>query len=629
MKRILLVLCSLAFVLCSLWAQPSAGHYSGIDGKSSEALFNAVSVAANKGYKKISYDGLYTAYKTTDMKNGKIWDMYSDCGFSTGNKCGSYKNECDCYNREHSVPQSWWGGGTSNQGSDIFHVIPTDGKVNGMRSNLPFGEVGSASYTSGNGCKVGTSSFSGYTGKVFEPIDEYKGDLARGVLGAMTKWKGKWTESNGNIVFTGTYTESSNFGLKTYAMNLFLKWHREDPVSQKELDRNNGIEDTQGNRNPFIDYPELVEYIWGNKKGQTVHLSDLCSAYTGNCTGGGNEDEAVLYYPTSSSKLDMGETTTGETLTHSITVSGHGMTGNISFSFSGTHAAYFTVSPTYITAAQANASQPVAIIYRPTQAGAHTASLVVTSATSDFTTFAVPITASAVAGNSGENPGNNPTEVPDGDYAKVKTALADYSGIYLIVNEANNVIVDGSQSDKLASANTMNVTIADGTITATAAIDAAAFTVAPMAGGYSIRTQDGTYIGGTNKNTIHTATEPILNTISINSGNATIASESRTLRYNESAHMFRYYTSGQKDIQLYKKQVTTGGPTTNIDEVCVFAYGNILSCTTDMPMMLQVFDYTGRLVLQANDITTFEQALPSGLYLVRLGNTTTKVRIYE
>ncbi len=632
MKRILFILVFGSWLVAPIMAQPSAGHYSGIDGKSGASLFNAVSTAANKGYKKISYDGLYTAYKTTDMKDGKIWDMYSDCGFSTGDKCGNYKNECDCYNREHSIPQSWWGGGTGNQGSDIFHVIPTDGKVNGMRSNYPLGEVGSASYTSNNGCKVGTSSFSGYSGKVFEPIDEYKGDLARGVLGAMTKWKGSWTDGNGNVVFNGNYTADSNFGLKTYAVNLFLKWHRQDPVSQKELDRNNGIERTQGNRNPFIDYPELVEYIWGNKQGQTVHLSALCSAYTGDCTGGGgSEDEAVLYYPTSNSTLAMGEHTAGETATQSITVSGAHLTGNISFSFSGTHAAYFSVSPTYITAAQAHAGHTVAIIYKPTQAGAHTASLVLTSDTGDFTTFAMPITASAVAGSSSEDPGTGggETEVPDGDYAKVKTALADYSGIYLIVNEANGVMLDGSKPSALTSANTMSVTISDETITATPTIDAAAFTVAPITGGYSIQTQDGTYIGGTSKNTILTATEPILNTIAISNENAVIGSASRTLRYNESAHMFRYYTSGQKDVQLYKKQVSGSGSTTNIDDVRVFTYGNILLCNTDMPVMLQVFDYTGRLILQANDITTFEQSLPSGFYLVRLGNTTTKIRIYE
>ncbi len=412
-------------------------------------------------------------------------------------------------------------------------------------------------------------------------------------------------------------------------MNLFLKWHRNDPVSQKELDRNNGIEKTQGNRNPFIDYPELVEYIWGNKKGQTVKLASLCSAYTGDCTGGGESDAATLYYPDRYTTLNIGECTVGQTTTHAITVSGANITGNVTFSLSGAHATYFTVSPTTITAAQANASQPVAIIYKPTKAGNHTASLVVTSAVGEFDAFEMPITATAVANQSGENPDSGPTDVPAGDYYKLTAALTDYSGIYLIVNEGKGVMLDGSKSDALSSANTMGVTISNQTIVGTAAIDAAAFTVVPFETGYSIQAQDGTYIGGTNKNTILTATSPILNTITITNGNAVIGSASRTLRYNESANMFRYYSSGQKDIQLYKKQTNTNGLGTGYATVQITAKGNVLSCYSMEPVILQVFDYTGRLILQANEITTFEQSLPGGLYLVRFGNTTTKIRIYE
>ncbi len=628
MKRRLITFFCLALGLHSVWAQPSAGHYSGIDNTSGESLFYAVSTAANKGYQSVSYDALNDAYAQTDVhENGKIWDMYSDCSFSrTGDKCGNYSSECDCYNKEHSIPKSWWGGSKSNQGCDIFHVIPTDGKVNGMRSNWPFGEVSAPTYTSKNGSKLGPNTFSGYSGTAFEPINEYKGDLARGVLGSMIKWKGSWTQGNGNKVFNGTYTSAGNFGLTSFAMNLFLKWHRQDPVSQKELDRNNGIEKTQGNRNPFIDYPDLVEYIWGNKKGQTVKLATLRSAYN---SGGGEETGATLYYPDRYTTLAMGECTEGETLTQTISVIGAGMTGDIVFSFSGTHATYFTVSPTYITAAQANAGHPVAIIYKPTKAGNHTVSLKVTSSVGDFEAFEMPITATAVAGTGSEDPDDEPTDVPLGDYCKVTAVSSDYSGIYLIVNEANSLLLDGSKPSSLASANTMSVTISNQTIAATAAVDAAAFTVAPIAGGYSIQTQDGTYIGGTNKNTILTATEAILNTITVSGGNAVIGSEGRTLRYNSDAKMFRYYSTGQKDIQLYKKQINTSGLDTEYATEQITVKGNVLSCYSMMPVMLQVFDYTGRLILQANEITTFEQSLPSGFYLVRLGNTTTKIRIYE
>lgn len=154
----------------------------------------------------------------------------------------------------------------------------------------------SASYTSDNGSKLGSAaniSVSGktivgnngitttYSSTVFEPVDEYKGDFARGYLGTMIKWAEDYTaftQGQGSSTFSGNYTASGYFGLTKYGVALLLKWHREDPVSQKEIDRNNGIQQTQGNRNPFIDYPYLVEYIWGKHAGETVKLSNLINS---------------------------------------------------------------------------------------------------------------------------------------------------------------------------------------------------------------------------------------------------------------------------------------------------------------------------------------------------------------
>lgn len=78
-----------------------------------------------------------------DNRNGKVWDMYSDItDFSFSIHAGTIKNEGDCYNREHSVPQSWFNEARPMK-SDAWLVYPTDGKINGYRSNNPFGEVGS------------------------------------------------------------------------------------------------------------------------------------------------------------------------------------------------------------------------------------------------------------------------------------------------------------------------------------------------------------------------------------------------------------------------------------------------------------------------------------------------------
>ncbi len=310
MKRILFILLiwlgASPWFLAPMWAQPSAGRYAGIDGKAGEELFQAISACAAQGHKRVSYAGLWKAFGSTDLRaDSTVWDMYSDCEFAFGvvdgknGQCtGGAMAECGCYNREHSIPKSWWDGHTTpNQYTDLFHLIPADGNVNTIRNNNPYGEVAVPSNTTGNGSKYGNCTFPGYTGKAFEPIDAYKGDLARGVLGTITHYQGAWTYSEGKIVFTGEYTAEGNFGLTDYALNLFLKWHRQDPVSQKELDRNNGIEKEQGNRNPFIDYPELVEYIWGKKQGKTLHVADICSAYDVACIPADTtdyEDEEII-----------------------------------------------------------------------------------------------------------------------------------------------------------------------------------------------------------------------------------------------------------------------------------------------------------------------------------------------
>jgi hypothetical protein len=182
-----------------------------------------------------------------------------------------------------------------------------------MRSNYPYGEVGSVTYTSGNGSKLGSSSFSGYSGTVFEPVTEYKGDFARTYFYMATRYAdqcGTWTGE-------ATAVYSSSDGLTEYAKNLFLKWSRQDPVSQKEIDRNNAVYAIQNNRNPFIDYPGMEEYIWGTKTSEVFYVNNAVSkpsvssptvanvSYnsailggTVSNTGGGTITETGIYYST-------------------------------------------------------------------------------------------------------------------------------------------------------------------------------------------------------------------------------------------------------------------------------------------------------------------------------------------
>lgn len=300
----------LAGVLCAsmVWAAdkpvtPADGipnYYATANGKSGQDLWTAISSITNKGFSSIGYDYLYDAYEKTDVypedsidKAGKLWDMYAECT-SFPKKCGEYKKPCDCYNREHSIPQSWWGGGTGGIGNDIFHVVPTDGKINGVRNNFEYGMVGTVKdgdYNDYNDNKLGTATSWSTTAKtiasnagesvqgsgtVFQPNPQYRGDLARGILGTIVKWQSDVTTSNN--FFSDAYDAAHYYGLTKKAVILLMKWHREDPVSQKEIDRNNGIQKTQGNRNPFIDYPYLVEYIWGEHFGETVDMSMLIAS---------------------------------------------------------------------------------------------------------------------------------------------------------------------------------------------------------------------------------------------------------------------------------------------------------------------------------------------------------------
>ncbi|MDR1974874.1 MAG: endonuclease [Bacteroidales bacterium] len=259
-ERIVAPIVFLFLATSVLLAQAPMGYYDNAEGKSSYTLKTALHNIINS-HTQLSYGDLWNAFEDTDLKSGtnKIWDMYSNCDFTYKTKqCGNYSNECDCYNREHSFPKSWFNDDPPMY-TDLFHLYPTDGKVNGMRSNYPFGKVSNPTYTSGNGSKLGPcSGCDGYTKTVFEPIDEYKGDFARSYFYMVTCYQDKVKDWNCDML-----NRTENQAFSEWAKNILIQWHRDDPVSEKEVNRNNAVYSWQGNRNPFIDYPELAEKIWG------------------------------------------------------------------------------------------------------------------------------------------------------------------------------------------------------------------------------------------------------------------------------------------------------------------------------------------------------------------------------
>jgi len=263
--RLKQILFFLSYGVFSLSAQIPSGYYdsaSGLIGSSLKTeLYNII-----KNPNVDSYDNLWLDFEQTDRRSdGTVWDIYSAYTYHfTSDQCGNYVSEGDCFNREHSFPKSWFND-ASPMYSDLFHIYPSDGFVNGQRGNYPYGEVGTASYTSSNGCKKGNNIYGSYSGTVFEPADEYKGDLARTYFYMVTCYENLVVSWENNEVGADAMLNGTTFpAFEDWALQMLMDWNDQDPVDQKEIDRNNAIYNIQGNRNPFIDHPEFVCLVWGS-----------------------------------------------------------------------------------------------------------------------------------------------------------------------------------------------------------------------------------------------------------------------------------------------------------------------------------------------------------------------------
>lgn len=258
-----LIAAYLLFFWTSLWAQIPDGYYDQADGLYGEELREALHHIISD-HSPRTYSQLWQDFELTDKKpNGQVWDMYSDVPEGTPpyvyqffvDQCGNYSQEGDCYNREHTWPISWFGGSVMPMYTDLFHIVPTDGWVNMKRANYPYGEVSNPNWVSANGGKLGPNTTAGFSGVVFEPIDAYKGDLARGMLYMSVRYMGQDNNWPGSDMSDGA-------DLLPWALELMQQWHEQDPVSNKEIERNQAIYELQGNRNPFIDHPDFVDLIW-------------------------------------------------------------------------------------------------------------------------------------------------------------------------------------------------------------------------------------------------------------------------------------------------------------------------------------------------------------------------------
>ncbi|MCM1108682.1 MAG: endonuclease [Clostridium sp.] len=259
---------------CVLCAEPMSasippGYYDAADGKKKEALKNAIhdiiknaDVLSYGAGSEATWDGFYD---TDRMADNKVRDRYSYGTFYFTSR-GAVPSGM---NIEHSFPKSWWGGSKNQAYKDIHHLMPCESKINSSKGNYPMGVV--TDVTTNNGCtKVGKGPGAG--GKLiqlWEPADEWKGDFARTYFYMATCYQNlSWTSAG-----TGTLTNGDWPTLQEWAYKLFLQWCKDDPVDDIERERNEAVYKRQGNRNPFIDYPYLAEYIWGDSIAYAFSVS--------------------------------------------------------------------------------------------------------------------------------------------------------------------------------------------------------------------------------------------------------------------------------------------------------------------------------------------------------------------
>ena len=360
-------------MLLSLCATVTAdvphNYYTALDGKKKEALKTAAHEVI-RPHTVVTYNSLFpTQFPKTDvypeLYNGqkRWWEMYSDNVYYVSRGWSGM-------NREHSFPKSWWGGDNNEAYTDLFHLYPSESDANMAKSNYPLGEVEDATFDNGV-TRVGyaVSGQGGGAGKVFEPADEYKGDFARTYFYVVTAYQD----------FTWKYTYMAQQGdyptLKPWAVDLLLDWHRRDPVSQKEIDRNEAVYKIQGNRNPFIDFAELAEYIWGSRTSETFYIADQGGAITPPITG-----DPELVSPAENSSLDFGQVAIGSTQTIELLVKGVNLSSALSIRVTGTDRAMFTlegVKDNQIPASKVNSEEGyrLAIRYAPTMLGKHVAAI--------------------------------------------------------------------------------------------------------------------------------------------------------------------------------------------------------------------------------------------------------------
>ena len=322
-------------------AEAPANYYKSCEGLKQKAL-KAQLYTLTKTHTAITYgtgsNATWTAFRYTDIdESDNTWyDIYTSNRVKVSGTSGAASG----MNIEHTFPKSWWGGTKNDAYKDICHLMPANSNANSARGNLPYAEVQteSSSSVSGRTYKVGTpkAGQGGGSSKVFEPADEYKGDLARNYFYVVTCYQNLTWQSDG--VYTALKGDYPT--LQPWAVEMLLRWHREDPVSDKERKRNDGVYSQQKNRNPFIDHPEFVEHIWGNLQDVAWHEGEDPSNPGGDPS---TPKDPVLNSPFNGDSYSAGNAELGSYTEISIPVIASNFTKNVTASIESGDASMFNI----------------------------------------------------------------------------------------------------------------------------------------------------------------------------------------------------------------------------------------------------------------------------------------------
>lgn len=352
----------LSLVAVCMHAAVPTGYYNSLNGKSGAKLKTAIYDIVHNFTRVSSYSDLPRYFVQTDVypESNRWWDMYSDIPL--------YAPSFSGLNREHSFPKSWWGGSTTvGAYVDLNHLYPSERDANTAKSNYPLGVV-SNDYKPkfDNGVSTVGYPVNGQGGGaqyVFEPADEYKGDFARTYFYMVTCYQ--------NLTWKYTYMVSQNLWptLNNWSVDLLLKWHNQDPVSEKETLRNEAVYKIQNNRNPFIDYPELVDHIWGRKQDVPFHESGST----------GPVGDPVLVTPVQDMSLDFGQVALGNSTTARLWFKGSDIFAPITVRVYRDDAAMFSIPTQSIAANLVNAADGywLNVTYTPTSLGQHSSRLLI------------------------------------------------------------------------------------------------------------------------------------------------------------------------------------------------------------------------------------------------------------